>query len=309
MHAANARIAAVTAECRERPPGRRRQDAHVAGRSKEDPERGRRSTLIRVHARDRQEAARADGIERSARLRDVNAGVEHGIAQPEHQHLLGRAGQHAQELSVHAHELGVVLGSEHGGRRNRQRRRLGFDAHNPEHRVPQDGLPRADPGESCRLDQLPRAHLRDLLGLDPHAAGGILYVQHVQHVAKGRGGREIVDLDRPSGDARRDDAPHANAAVDFAGRGIVVDVAAGPGRHRERIGRGFENDHVPDSPGKQGNSSELLAPAEDRADVAAQLHAGIDEPGQVLVRIVPEHRPDQAIFGRDVGEHQQGRSR
>ena len=79
--------------------------------------------------------------------------------------------------------------------------------------------------------------------------------------------------------------------------------AAGSGGERERIGRRFQHDHVPDASGKQRHAAELLGLTEDRPGVPAEPHAGVDEPGQILGRVVPERRADDAVFGRDLGEH------
>ena len=291
MDAVNARINGHDRRVPQRPPRRCGQYADVAGRSKEEPERRRRTLLIGIHTRDRQQAACADRIDRSARLRHVDAGVEHRVPHPEHEDALGRAGQHAQELAFHPHQLGVVVGGQHGSGGNRQGGRLVFDTNDLEDGVAQNRLSGADRREACHFHELSRPHLRGLFGLDAHAAGRILDVQDVQHIPERRRRREVFDLDGPPGNARGDDPADANAAVHLADGGIVVDLPAGPGGERERIGRRLQHDHVADAPRKQRDAPELLGLPEDRADVAAQPHAGVDEPGQVLGRIVPERSP------------------
>ena len=57
-----------------------------------------------------------------------------------------------------------------------------------------------------------------------------------------------------------------------------------------------------DPPDEQRHAAQLLGPAEERADVAAQLHACVDQAVQVLSGVIPERRAHDAVFDGDFGK-------
>src|ERR671936_371153 len=94
------------------------------------------------------------------------------------------------------------------------------------------------------IDDRPRTHGQRLLGLDAGAAGPVMYIKDVAHVPEHRRAGEIGDVDGMPGNVAGDHAADADAPVDLARSGIVVDAANRARRQRIRIRRGFEHGDV-----------------------------------------------------------------
>ena len=165
------------------------------------------------------------------------------------------------------------------------------------------------PGRHCRepgdLDDGAGAEALRLFGLHTDAAGAIIHVEHVADEPEPRGAREVAQLDRVPRDVARHDAVDADAAVHFSGGRVVVDAAHRARGQRERIRRRLEHDDIARSPHEERHAAQLLAAPEERPDIAAQLHARVDEAGKVFRRVVPERRADDALLECDIGKERQ----
>ena len=158
------------------------------------------------------------------------------------------------------------------------------------------GFPGVTAGNPATSTTVTGAEALRLFGLDTHAARAVIHVEHVADEPERRGAREVAQLDRVPRDVARHHAADADAAVHFSGRGVVVDAAHRARGQRERIGRRLEHDNIARSPHEERHAAQLLAAPEERADVAAQLHARVDEARKVVRRVVPERRADHAVL-------------
>ena len=83
---------------------------------------------------------------------------------------------------------------------------------------------------------------------------------------------------------------------------IVVDAPDRSRGHRKRVGRRFEDFDLACPAGEQRHAAHLGARAEERADVSSQPHPRIDEAILIDRLVVPERRPQDTLFERDVRE-------
>ena len=284
------------------PPRRRGDDLHVAGRAQEQAERRRGSPLIRVDARDVDDGAGAKPFQGFGRRPGLEGDREDALAAPQHQRPLRRRPQHAEEVRPHAHQRGVVIRRQdvrvvhrHGGRLWR----LAGDA---EDGVGENRFSRRHRREAGDVDDRARLGPERLLGLDARAAGAVVDVEDVPDVAELGGGGEVVDLDRMSRDVAGDHAADADPAVDFSGGRIVVDAAGGAGHQPERVWRRFEDADVVGPADEQRDAAQLFGASEQRPDVPAQPHPGVDEALEILRLEVPERGPHHPFADRHVHE-------
>ena len=271
-----------------RPPWRRLEHLDVAAGPQKEPERRRRSPLVRVNAGDFHDRPGTKLFQRLCGGLRLERRREDALADAQHQRPLRRRPQHAEEMRLHPHQRRVVVRAQDVGVAHAHRRRLRRRPRHPEHGVGQDrlaGRHRREPGDvhdGARLDPL------RLLGLDPRPARPVVDVEDVADVAERGGRREIADVDGMAGNIAGDDAADADPPVHFPGRRVVVNAARRARDQRGGIGRRLEHDDVAGVADEQRHSTKLLGAAEQRADVAAQPDAGVDEPIEVLCAEVPE---------------------
>ncbi len=208
-------------------------------------------------------------------------------------------------MSFHAHQRGVVLGCQHGPAFDDDCGRLRSLSAHLEDRVRQNRLSRRDRRKPRDLDDGARAEALRLFGFHPDGPGAIVHVEHVADEPEPRGAREVAQLDRVPRDVTRHDALYADAPVDFARGRVVVDAAHRPSGQRERIRRRLQHDDIARVPHEERHPAKLLAAAEERADIPAQLHARVDEARQIFGSVVPERRAHDALLECDIGKERQ----
>ncbi len=185
--------------------------------------------------------------------------------------------------------------------------RLAVGADDAEDGVAQDRLSGRHRREAGDLDDIARAAPGCCFGLDADAAGAVLDVQaRCSMYRKRRRGREVADLDRPPGDARGDDA-RARGCGGSPRRRASSCRCCGSAAAAARTDRApTPAPRCPGASGEERHAAQLLGLTEDRADVAAEPDAGVDETGRVLGRVVPERRADDAAFDRDARRRADG---
>src|SRR6185436_6052826 len=104
----------------------------------------------------------------------------------------------------------------------------------------------------------------------------------VTDVAEARRAREVADVDGVTGYVAGHDAANPDAAVDLTGCRIVVDPANRSRRQHERIGGRFEHVDLARAADEERDAAQLFGAAEERAKIAAQAHARVDQRLDVL---------------------------
>jgi hypothetical protein len=287
----------------QRPPRSSGDDDHVGRRAQEQTERWGWTPLIRVDADDRYQTAGSNRVEIRSRFRPWNPRLEDRLTSLQHEHALGGTREDAEQVGVHAHQFGVGVGRQPARNCERRWNRFGFPADDTKDRILQDWFSGSGGRKPRDFDDIARLHIRDLLGFHAGARRAVLHVQDVADIAEQPGAREVVDLDRAARNVRGDSATDANASIDLPVRGIVVHAADRSDGQRERIRRRFEHGKVACPAREERHAAQLFRGPEERAGVATQAHARIDEPVQVLTREIPEDRADHTALDDDVRVH------